>query len=90
MKKLIITLMFVFAFVIASSQAFADAADDETWIKQCIADNANENQSADTLKIYCECMNDKMPEEEMQSITEWEKSHPKEEAECDAKSGWKK
>lgn len=34
-------------------------------------------------------MNEKMSDNETKSITEWEKTHPKEEAECSAKAGWK-
>ncbi len=34
-------------------------------------------------------MNEKMDSNETQSITQWEKTHPNEEKECDAKAGWK-
>jgi hypothetical protein len=38
---------------------------------------------------YCTCMNNKMSDDETQSITQWEKSHPTERAACDKKAGWK-
>jgi hypothetical protein len=34
-------------------------------------------------------MNEKMDNNETQSISVWEKSHPKERAACDKESGWK-
>jgi hypothetical protein len=34
-------------------------------------------------------MNEKMGSNETQSVTQWEKAHPNEEKECDAKAGWK-
>ena len=38
---------------------------------------------------YCTCMNNKMSENETQSITTWEKSHVVEAKACDKESGWK-
>jgi hypothetical protein len=34
-------------------------------------------------------MNEKMDNNETKSITEWEKTHPRERAACDKESGWK-
>jgi len=34
-------------------------------------------------------MNEKMDNNETQSISQWEKSHPRERAACDRESGWK-
>ncbi|TAN52774.1 MAG: hypothetical protein EPN21_03200 [Methylococcaceae bacterium] len=76
------------AAIMASGSVFA-GADDAKWVSQCISDNQNEGQSIETLTAYCTCMNDKMDENETRSITQWEKTHKKEEAECDAKSNWK-
>lgn len=86
--KIKIVLFFAVA-MLASHATFAGNADDIKWVAQCLDDNKNEGKSLDVVKIYCECMNDKMSENETLSITQWEKTHPKEEAECDAKAGWK-
>lgn len=82
-------LMFSVFCVLAGNAAFADA-DDKKWIAQCIKDNADAKVTAEVVAKYCTCMNDKMDDNETQSITQWEKSHPKEEAECDRQAGWKK
>jgi hypothetical protein len=72
-----------------SLPAFADA-DDLKWVAQCLLDNKDEGQTPEVVRKYCECMNNKMSDNETRSITEWEKSHPKEEKACDAEAGWKK
>lgn len=64
-------------------------ADDIKWIAQCVLDNKDEGQPMDVLQKYCECMNDKMDVNETQSVTQWEKTHPKERKECSDKAGWK-
>ncbi|AGW12170.1 hypothetical protein [Megalodesulfovibrio gigas] len=87
MKNLFASL-FVLATVSCASLAFA-GSDDATWIAQCIQDNKDAKVSVDVITKYCTCMNDKMDENETQSITQWEKSHPKERTECDKESGWK-
>jgi len=33
-------------------------------------------------------MNNKMTDEETQSITEWEKAHPEEQKACEQEAGW--
>lgn len=87
--KLKVSILFLVASVMASgSPAFADA-DDATWIAQCVADNKNEGVSSETVKKYCECMNDHMSDDENQSITQWEEANPKERKECEVKAGWK-
>ena len=63
-------------------------ADDLKWINQCINDNKG-GASAEIVRKYCICMNEKMDNNETKSITQWEKSHPKERAACDKESGWK-
>jgi hypothetical protein len=63
-------------------------ADDLKWINQCISDNKG-GASAEIVRKYCICMNEKMDNNETKSITEWEKTHPTERAACDKASGWK-
>jgi len=38
---------------------------------------------------YCTCMNNKMSNNETQSITQWEKTHVAERKACDKEAGWK-
>jgi hypothetical protein len=75
----------------ATAPAFAQtSADDVKWINQCIQDNKNEKGATEVIvRKYCTCMNNKMDDNETQSITQWEKSHPKERAACDREAGWK-
>ena len=62
--------------------------DDLKWVNKCIDDN--KGGAADgVIRKYCMCMNEKMDDNETQSISTWEKSHPKERAACDKESGWK-
>jgi len=68
--------------------ALAATTDDVKWINRCVADNKGSTSDAIILK-YCTCMNNKMSENETQSISTWEKSHPAERAACDRESGWK-
>lgn len=79
--KLKVSVLFFVTSILTSSFAFADA-DDETWINQCAADNKNVNVPAAVVKKYCKCMNNKMSDNEMQSITAWEQSHPDEAQAC--------
>lgn len=82
---------FLLAMIVSaafSSPSFA-GADDTKWINQCIADNKAEGQSAETVQKYCTCMNDKMSDNETQSISEWEKTHKAEDEACSAAAGWK-
>jgi hypothetical protein len=88
MKKISALLFFIVAAT-TSNLTYAGNADDIKWVAQCLDDNKNEGKSLDVVKVYCECMNDKMSENETLSITQWEKTHPVEEAECDKKAGWK-
>ncbi len=69
--------------------AGAATADDVKWINQCIRDNKDEKAKPEVIRKYCECMNNKMDDNETQSITQWEKTHVKERTECDRVSGWK-
>ena len=76
--------------VVASGSALAQAmnADDVKWVNQCITDNKGGASDA-IIRKYCICMNEKMDNNETKSITQWEKTHPKERAACDKESGWK-
>ncbi len=86
MRLLLIFLMM--AFVAGTGLAFADVYD-EVWIKQCIQDNQSQGQSAETIRIYCTCMNEHMLNSETRSITTWEKTHPEEMEYCADLAGWK-
>ena len=86
--KVKISALFFIASVTISSLAFADA-DDTKWIAQCMMDNKDEGKPTEVVQKYCECTNNKMSSNETQSVTQWEKSHPKEEKECSAQAGWK-
>jgi hypothetical protein len=87
MKGTVLTLA-VLASLFGSTAAFANA-DDTKWIAQCLIDNKDEKASTDVIQKYCTCMNDKMDANETKSITQWEKTHKKEQAQCDKEAGWK-
>jgi hypothetical protein len=72
----------------SSTAAFAVTTDDVKWINACVQDNKGEAADAVILK-YCTCMNEKMDNNESQSITQWEKTHVAERKACDKESGWK-
>ena len=88
--KLAVLALSVIGSVLASSAALAQAmnADDVKWVNQCITDNKGGASDA-IIRKYCICMNEKMDNNETQSISTWEKSHPAERAACDKASGWK-
>jgi hypothetical protein len=90
MKASLVTALMLSAFaaVIAASPARADA-DDIKWIGQCVVDNKDEGQTVAVVTAYCTCMNDQMSSSESRSITQWEKTHKREENMCAAKAGWK-
>jgi hypothetical protein len=77
-----------FLAIAASAPAFANA-DDDAWIAKCVGDNADQGQSAQTIAVYCSCMNGKMSTSETLSITAWEKQHPAEEKACSKAANWK-
>ena len=68
--------------------AFAATTDDVKWINQCVNDNKGGAAPEVVLK-YCTCMNNKMSDNETQSITQWEKTHVAERKACDAEAGWR-
>ena len=72
----------------AGTAAFAATTDDVKWINQCVNDNKGGAAPAVVLK-YCTCMNNKMSDNETQSITQWEKTHVAERKACDAEAGWR-
>jgi hypothetical protein len=83
-------LMLAAAVVLSSSSAFAQKmnADDLKWVNKCIDDNKG-GAEASIIRKYCVCMNEKMDDNETQSISQWEKTHAKERQACDKESGWK-
>lgn len=76
-----------FAALFASAPARADA-DDAKWIKQCVEDNKAEKQTPETIAAYCACMTAKMSSSDTQTVSQWEKTHKKEEEACGKQSGW--
>ena len=71
-----------------ASTAFAVTTDDVKWINACVKDNKGGASDAVVLK-YCTCMNNKMSDNETQSITQWEKTHETERKACDREAGWR-
>ena len=76
------------AFGFAGNAAWAATTDDVKWINQCVADNKGDAAVEVVLK-YCTCMNNKMSDNETQSITTWEKTHVAERKACDKEAGWR-
>ena len=90
--KLTVAALLVAAPLLASTAAIAQTmnADDMKWINRCINDNKNEpGATPEIIRKYCMCMNEKMDNNETQSISTWEKSHPAERKACDKQAGWK-
>ena len=83
----------IFSMLLAASVSYAGAAlagpDDAKWVAQCVSDNKDEKATVEVISKYCTCMNSKMSDNETQSITQWEKTHPTERAACDKEAGWK-
>ena len=88
MKSLIFAVAAIGALTGAKA-ALAATTDDVKWINQCVADNKDEGAKADVVLKYCTCMNNKMSDNETQSITQWEKTHVAERKACDREAGWK-
>jgi CHASE3 domain sensor protein len=89
MKPILMLALFAGA-MLAGQPALAQrmTQDDLKWVNQCIADNRGAT-SAEVIRKYCMCMNEKMDDNETRSISQWEKANPKARAECDRVSGWK-
>jgi hypothetical protein len=88
-KAVFLVLVLGAAFVPAVAVRADTTEDDVKWVNQCIADNKREGATEDVVRKYCVCMNNKMGNDETRSVTEWEKTHETERAECDAEAGWK-
>ena len=86
MKFLAIAILIV-GSALTSTVARADN-DDLKWVAKCVQDNADAKVEADVVAKYCACMNEKMDNNETQSITQWEKTHKDERKACEKKSGW--
>lgn len=85
-----IYLAFACAAVVLGSSSLAVAGpDDAKWVAQCVSDNKDEKASVEVISKYCTCMNNKMSDNETQSISTWEKSHKTEMDSCSKEAGWK-
>jgi hypothetical protein len=84
-----IALVAVAAVAMAPGVGPAFAADDAARIKQCVADNQGEGQTAAVVDAYCACMSKKMSASETQSVTTWENSHSSEQKACSEEAGAK-
>lgn len=90
MRYLTIAAALVLSFAATPSFAQKMNADDIKWVNQCIDDNKGEPGATPAIaRSYCVCMNEKMDNNETQSITKWEKSHPRERDACSKAAGWK-
>jgi len=86
--KRITALLIAAGCAFTAASAVAATTDDVKWINQCVADNKGD-AAEDVVLKYCTCMNNKMSDNESQSITQWEKTHATERKACDAEAGWK-
>jgi hypothetical protein len=77
------------ATIFASGPVRASTSDDARWIAQCVRDNKDEGQPGPVVAAYCACMVEAMPESETRSVTQWEKTHKREENRCGAQAGWR-
>ena len=83
-----IATLLLAACAFTANVAVAATTDDVKWINACVKDNKGGAADAVILK-YCTCMNNKMSNNETQSITQWEKTHVAERKACDKEAGWK-
>jgi hypothetical protein len=86
MKITMFVLLTALSFT--TTAVLAATTDDVKWINRCVADNKGDAPANVVLK-YCTCMNNKMSDNETQSITQWEKTHVAERKACDKEAGWK-
>jgi len=90
MRYLLVTTALALSFAVAPASAQKMNADDVKWVNQCIDDNKGEAGATPAItRKYCMCMNEKMDDNEKQSITQWEKTHKKEQTACSKEAGWK-
>jgi hypothetical protein len=87
MKPIAFALLFA-ASMLGSAAAFA-GPDDAKWVAKCVSDNKDEKAAVEVISKYCTCMNNKMSDNETQSITQWEKTHVAEQESCSKQAGWK-
>jgi hypothetical protein len=87
MKAIAVAILFGAAALL--SGAAVAGPDDAKWVSQCVSDNKDEKATIEVITKYCTCMNNKMSDNETQSITQWEKSHPTERQACDKEAGWR-
>ena len=82
-----------FAVLFAAASLLSGVAvagpDDAKWVAQCVSENKDEKATVEVISKYCTCMNNKMSDNETQSITQWEKSHATERQACDKEAGWR-
>ena len=88
-KTVVLCAMAMVATMMFSGAALAGKADDTKWIAQCLKDNKDEGAKEEVVYKYCECMNNKMDDNETRSITQWEKANPQARKDCEKKAGWK-
>lgn len=89
MKFKLLGALLAAAFAMNSSAAYAQmTADDLAWINRCISDNKRGGASAEVVRKYCICMNEKMDDNERLSISAWEKKNPDAMKACDKEAGW--
>jgi hypothetical protein len=89
MRKIAMAALCALAF---GGPAFAQKmdSDDLKWINQCISDNKGEEGGTPAIiRAYCICMNEKMDDSETRSVTQWEKSNPEAQKDCEKQAGWK-
>ncbi len=87
--KFALSAVLILTFAAGAAGSAAANADDDAWIAKCVSDNADQNQTPETIAVYCSCMNGKMSSSETLSITAWEKLHPAEEKACSKAANWK-
>ena len=86
MKQIAFALLFA-ASMLGSAAVFA-GSDDAKWVAKCVSDNKDEKAAVEVITKYCTCMNNKMSDNETQSITQWEKTHVTEQEACSKQAGW--
>ncbi|MEA2858532.1 MAG: hypothetical protein QOC72_571 [Methylobacteriaceae bacterium] len=89
-KHLVLALVGAASLAICTTNgSYAAGGEDKKWIARCISDNKNEGAKESVVRVYCECMVDKMEDSETQTVTQWEKTHVTERKACDKEAGWK-
>jgi len=71
-----------------AGQAYANA-DEDAQIAECIEDNDDAGQSAETLQAYCDCASTAMGTFGQQTVSDWEKTHADEQEACSKQAGWR-